>query len=130
MRGIATEVVDYLLFVDEVPLPEPVQGPSAFATRFSTAGPRDTAGRSLHELDLRRRLLKYPCSYLIYSPVFDALPAAAKDPLYQRLWEVLSGTERGERYRMALSREDRRAIVEILRETRPGLPSYFNGTIQ
>jgi len=31
---------------------------------------------------------------------------------------------------MALSREDRRAIVEILRETRPGFPSYFNGTIQ
>ena len=130
MRGIATEVVDYLLFVDEVPLPEPVQGASAFANRFSTTGPRDKAGRSLHELDLRRRLLKYPCSYLIYSPVFDALPPAAKDPLYQRLWEVLSGTERGERYRMALSREDRRAIVEILRDTRPGLPSYFNGTIQ
>jgi hypothetical protein len=130
MRGIATEVVDYLLFVDEAPLPEPVQGSSPFAQRFSTDGPRDKAGRSLRELDLRRRLMKYPCSYLIYSPVFDALPPAAKGPVYQRMWAVLSGAERDERYRQALSRDDRRAIVEILRDTKPGLPSYFNGAIQ
>ena len=130
MRGVASEVVDYLLFVDEVPLSEPVHGSSGFAGRFSSTGPRDSAGRSLHELDLRRRMMKYPCSYLIYSPVFDALPPAASNPLYERLWEVLSGAERGERYRQALSHEDRRAIVEILRDTKPGLPSYFNGTIQ
>jgi len=129
MRGIAAEVVDYLLFVDEAPLPEAVQGSSAFAERFSLQGPRDTAGRSLHELDLRHRLLKYPCSYLIYSPAFDALPTAAKAPLYSRMWEVLSGAERGERYRSALSRADRQAIVEILRDTKPGLPAYFNGAI-
>jgi hypothetical protein len=129
MRGIATEVVDYLLFVDEAPLPEPVQGSSMFAERFSSAGPRDHAGRSLHELDLRHRLLKYRCSYLIYSPAFDALPAAAKEPLYQRMWEVLSGAERGERYRSALPRADRQAIVEILRDTKPGLPAYFTGGI-
>jgi len=129
MRGIATEVVDYLLFVDEAPLPEPVQGSSAFGERFSAVGPRDKAGRSLHELDLRQRLLKYRCSYLIYSPAFDALPAAAKGPLYQRMWDVLSGAERGERYRSALSRADRQAIVEILRDTKPGLPAYFNGAI-
>jgi hypothetical protein len=130
MRGIATEVVDYLLFVDEAPLPGPVQSASPFTERFSSTGPRDKAGRSLHELDLRRRLLKYPCSYLIYSPVFDALPPAAKDPIYERMWAVLSGAERNERYRQALSRDDRRAIVEVLRDTKPGLPSYFNGAIQ
>jgi len=130
LRGVAVEVVDYLLFVDEVPLSEPVQGSSAFAERFSSTGPRDKAGRSLHELDLRRRVMKYPCSYLIYSPAFDALPPAAKEPLYQRMWAVLSGAERGERYQQALSRDDRRAVVEILRDTKPGLPSYFNGTIQ
>jgi hypothetical protein len=130
MRGVAAEVVDYLLFVDEVPLSEPVQGSPAFAERFSSTGPHDTAGRSLHELDLRRRMMKYPCSYLVYSPAFDALPPAAKDPLYARLWEVLSGRERGERYRQALSLADRRAIVEILRDTKPGLPSYFSDAIQ
>jgi hypothetical protein len=130
MRGVASEVVDYLLFIDETRLTEPVRGGSGFTQRFSTTGPRDRQGRSLHELDLNRRLMKYPCSYLIYSPAFDALPPRAKDPIYQRLWEVLSGQEQGDRYRAALSHADRLAIVEILRDTRKDLPPYFQGAIR
>jgi hypothetical protein len=38
---------------------------------------------------------------------------------------VLSGQERGERYRSALSLADRQAIVEILRDTKKDLPAYF-----
>ena len=66
------EIVDYLLFVDESPLPGPISGPTPFAKRFSESGPRDARGRSLRDLDLTNRLLKYPCSYLIYSEPFDA----------------------------------------------------------
>jgi hypothetical protein len=66
---------------------------------------------------------------LIYSPAFDALPPRAKDPIYERLWEVLSGAERDTRYQTALSRADRQAIVEILRDTR-ALPTYFYGAIK
>ena len=69
--------------------------------------------------------MKYPCSYLIYSPAFDALPPRAKDPIYRRMWQVLSGEERDERYRSALSLADRQAIVEILRDTKKDLPPYF-----
>ena len=65
MAGIASELVDYLLFVDEAKLTEAVRGGSGFAERFSKSGPRDRKGRSLYELDLTRRLMKYPCSYLI-----------------------------------------------------------------
>lgn len=125
MSGIAAEFVDYLLFVDEAPLADRIQGSSAFAQRFAAAGPRDAKGRSLHELDLTRRLLKYPCSYEIYSAAFDALPPSAKDPIYRRMWQVLSGEERGDRYRSALSLADRRAIVEILQDTKRDLPAYF-----
>jgi len=125
MSGVASEVVDYLLFVDETTLTDRVRGESGFAERFSSIGPRDRKGRSLHELDLNRRLMKYPCSYLIYSPAFDALPSSAKDPIYKRLWEVLSGQEQDERYRSVLSLADRQAIVEILRDTKTDLPSYF-----
>jgi hypothetical protein len=125
MRGIATEVVDYLLFIDEAPLPDRVRGASGFAEAFSTTGPRDGKGRSLYELDLSRRLMKYPCSYLIYATAFDALPPAAKDPIYQRMWQVLSGQERDPRYRSALSLADRQAIVDILRDTKKDLPPYF-----
>src|SRR5206468_7200388 len=122
---VANEVVDYMLFIDEAGLTDRVRGGSGFAERFSAAGPKDEKGRSLHELDLDRRLMKYPCSYLIYSSAFDRLPPGVKDPIYRRMWEILSGNERQVRYRSALSLADRRAIVEILRETKPELPSYF-----
>ncbi|RPI54018.1 MAG: hypothetical protein EHM55_12050 [Acidobacteria bacterium] len=125
MFGVASEVVDHLLFIDETRLPGQVRGGSGFAERFSAIGPRDRKDRSLYELDLSRRLMKYPCSYLIYSPAFDALPRGAKDPIYRRLWEVLSGQERSERYQSALSLADRRSIVEILRDTKKDLPDYF-----
>jgi hypothetical protein len=124
-REMATEFVDYLLFVDEAPLPDRVlQGTSPFAKRFSARGPRDRQGRSLRELSLDRRLVRYPCSYMIYSTAFDALPSAAREAIYQRLWDVLSGADREDRY-ARLSASDRRAIVDILRDTKPDLPAYF-----
>jgi hypothetical protein len=118
------EFVDYLLFVDESPLPGPISGPTPFAKRFAESGPRDSRGRSLRELDLTGRLLKYPCSYLIYSDSFDALPDAAKSAIYQRLWDVLNGRDKATRYSV-LSSEDRTAIMEILRDTKKDLPSYW-----
>jgi len=125
MKGVASEVVDYMLFIDEAKLTDRIRGASGFTERFSASGPRDRKGRSLYELDLNRRLMKYPCSYLIYSQAFDALPAQARAPIYSRMWEVLSGEEQDPRYRTALSLADRQAIVEILRETKKDLPAYF-----
>jgi hypothetical protein len=125
MDGVASDVVDYLLFIDETKLTDRVRGGSGFAERFSNIGPRDRKGRSLHQLDLNRRLLRYPCSYLIYSPAFDALPPSAKEPIYRRMWQVLSGQERDARYQSALSLADRQSIVEILRDTKKDLPPYF-----
>jgi hypothetical protein len=120
----ARDLVDHLLFVDEAPLVGPVTGGSGFTNRFTQAGRRDTQGRSLRDFDLRRRLFRYPCSYMIYTPAFDAMPSLARDAVYLRMWEVLSSREKQPRYR-ALTLADRRAIVEILRETKPGLPDYF-----
>jgi hypothetical protein len=122
--AVAREVADYMLFVDEAPLPSRVVGTSGFAERFSARGPKDSRDRSLYQLDLTTRLLRYPCSYMIYSDAFDGLPAAARAAIYQRMYAVLSGTEQMPRY-SHLSPSDRRAIVEILRETKPDLPAYF-----
>ena len=126
MRDITAEFVDYLLFVDELKLAGGIKSLSGFVEKFSTAGPRDSRGRSLRELDLSRRLMRYPCSYLIYSAAFDALPALAKESIYARMWQILSGEEQDRRYTAALSPADRRAIVEILRETKKDLPAYFS----
>jgi hypothetical protein len=121
------ELVDYLLFVDEEPLPGPLTGTSNFTQAFSRRGPADSNGRSLRDLDLTRRLMRYPCSYLIYSPSFDALPENAKRGIYARLWRVLSGAATEARYAQ-LSAADRRAVVEILRETKTDLPAYFHAS--
>ena len=124
VREAATDVVDYLLFIDEPPLTAPVRGSSAFAEAFAAVGPRDAQGRSLRQFDLTRRMMRYPCSYLIYSAQFDALPTLARDAIYARLWHVLSGEEKGARYRR-LTAADRQAILDILRATKDDLPDYF-----
>jgi hypothetical protein len=124
LDAAVAQLVDYLLFVDEAPLPGPVAGTTAFAANFALDGPRDGQGRSLRELQLEQRLLKYPCSYLIYSKPFEALPAEVKAAIYDRMWTVLSGEETGERYAV-LSEADRTAVVEILRDTKPDLPEYW-----
>jgi hypothetical protein len=124
LKSTVEDLVDYLLFIDESPLPGPITGPTSFTKRFREPGPRDAKGRSLRELDLTRRLLTYPCSYLIYSAPFDSLPAAAKDAVYQRLWDVLNGRVSDARY-SSLSAADRTAIIEILRDTKKDLPDYW-----
>jgi hypothetical protein len=124
---VAKELVDYMLFVDEAPFPNAIKGTSGFTEKFSVEGPRDSQGRSLRQLDLEHRLLKYPCSYMIYSEAFDALPPEAKDLVYRRMWQVLSGQIRDSKY-ARLNLADRQAIVGILRETKADLPSYFQPT--
>jgi hypothetical protein len=119
VRAAAIEVVDYLLFLDEAPLTG-VSGTSGFAKVFSGRGPRDSRGRSLRDLDLQRRLMRYPCSYMIYSEVFDALPAPAKSAIYRRLRQVLEGRESSPKYKQ-LAAADRQAVLEILRETKKDL---------
>ena len=124
LREAANSVVDAMLFVNEAPLPNAIQGTSGFAQMFSSEGPRDAQGRSLRQFDLKTRLMRYPCSYMIYSPAFDALPKDLKDAIYDRMWIILSGRERGAKY-ARLSPADRQAIVEILRATKKDLPDYF-----
>jgi hypothetical protein len=124
VRDAARDLVDYMLFVDEAPLAGRIEGSSGFTQMFSAQGPHDARGRSLRQLDLERRLMRYPCSYMIYSPAFDALPASARDAVYRRLWDVLSGEDEQAIYKR-LTLADRRAIVEILRETKKDLPEYF-----
>jgi hypothetical protein len=126
VRDTAHELVDYMLFVDEFPLPSPVRGAPAFTKEFPSKGPRDSKGRSLRDLDLSQRLFRYPCSYMIYTEAFDALPAPAKTLVYERMWAVLSGAVKDADY-AKLSAADRRAIVEILRETKKDLPANWQG---
>jgi hypothetical protein len=118
------KLLKQMLFVEEAPLQGPIVGTSGFATEFAKQGPRDSKGRSLRDFDLKTRMFKYPCSYLIYSESFDSLPPVVTEHMYRRLWEVLSGKETGEEF-AHLTSNDRNAILEILLETKSGLPDYW-----
>jgi hypothetical protein len=117
----AEQLLHYLLFTEEAPLEGQIKGSSGYTEEFSARGPRDPEGRSLRDFDLRTRIFKYPCSYLIYNEAFDFLPAQAKDYLYHRLFEVLTGRDQSPEF-ARLSGDTRRAILEILLATKPGLP--------
>lgn len=121
LRDAVNELVDALLFVDEEPLTATIKGTAGFAETFAAQGPADSHGRSLRQLDLERRLLRYPCSYMVYSAAFGALPIDVRGAIFGRVWEVLSGRDTSPKY-ARLSEADRRAVTEILRETLPDLP--------
>lgn len=119
----------YMLFTNEARLEAPVQGTSSFTKEFAAAGPKDNTGRSLRDLDLNRRMFRYPCSFLIYSEAFDALPKPARDHFYRRLWDVLTGRDEDDTF-ATLTRSDRKAILGILRQTKGDLPSYWQASEQ
>ncbi len=120
IASVGDKLVRYLLFDGEFPLEAPVQGVSKFTEEFSKRGPRDRQGRSLYQLDLKHRLLRYPCSWLIYSESFDRMPKAVYSHVANRMWEVLSHKGSGEPF-VLLEAKDRQAIFEILRQTKPKL---------
>ena len=53
-----------------------------------------------------------------------AQPDEAKARVYLRLWEVLTGADKSEEF-AHLTKADRQAVLEILRDTKPDLPDYW-----
>ncbi len=118
IRSVCEPLVEALLFVREAPLPSPVTGSSDYTRSFAAKGVRDRHGRSLRQFDLRTRLFRYPCSFLIHSEAFAALPAEARAYVIGRLRAILSEAQPAAPYDH-LGVEDRRALREILEETVP-----------
>ena len=103
---------------------EPIAGSGRYLSDFVIQGPRDHQGRSLRDLDLKKRMFRYPCSFLIYSTEFDGLPPVVRDRFYRRLWEVVTGADQTPAY-VRLTASDRQSIYEILLDTKPDLPGYW-----
>ena len=124
MKRVGEKLFEHLLFVDEAVLRSPIEGTCGFAEEFSAVGPHDQNGRSLRQLDLQTRLLKYPCSYLVYSDSFDGLPDQVKHYVYRRLWQVLKNKDPSKQF-FHLSAGDREGIFEILGDTKPDLARFW-----
>jgi hypothetical protein len=118
IEDLAEPIVQVMLFSGEIALTDPVKGSSGFSAEFQKRGPRDSRGRSLRDLDLNTRLLRYPLSYMIYTASFDSMPVPLKEYVYRRLRQILAGQDSSPAY-SHLSGSDREQIAEILRETKP-----------
>ena len=121
VRRLATELADYLLFAGEAPAPVELTPRPGFAARLERTTPKDRQGRSFGQLLLTSRMFRYPCSYMVYSEAFDGLPPAVKTAVYTRMIGTLSEID-ATAPRLLVSAEDRRAILEILRDTKSDFP--------
>jgi hypothetical protein len=124
-RSKAEELlVRHLLFVDEAPLAEPIQGSTGFAEWFQKQGPKDPLGRSLREWNLKTRLFKHPVSYIIDTPLFDGLPGDVKGRIYGALWDILTAKSPPAPFDK-ISEGERGTVVEMLRHFKDDLPSEW-----
>lgn len=110
----------YLLFTEEAPLPSPLQAASEFVDAFQKDAKRDSKGRSLRDFDLKNRLFKYPCSFLLDTEAFRKLPDMVRQKILDRLHTVLLGEDPHADF-AGIPAADRLAVLEILRETCPDL---------
>ena len=125
---LETELADllsYLLFAQEAPLPASgIPGNPAFREGFAR-NRKVVDGHSLKDLDLRTRLLRFRCSYLVHTPFFEGLDADLRRRILRDLDHALSPEKRNAASRH-LSDSEAAVIRTILRATVPGFP---NGTV-
>ncbi len=108
-------ITRYLLFADEASLPPGGVTPDlTFAAAFLGNRRTDDAGLSLKDLDLRTRMFRYRCSYMVYSTVFTGIPEALKTRVLERMKRAL-GTD-GYPH---LPADEKKAIRSILAATLP-----------
>ncbi len=118
-------VARYLLFADEAPLPPGgVEGDPAFIADFLETRRAAPDGASLKDFDLRTHLFCNRCSYMIYSPIFAALPPAMKQRIYAQLAAALSTAAPSADYAW-LPAAEKHAIRHILKATLPDLPAQW-----
>ncbi|NQZ59479.1 MAG: hypothetical protein HRT88_18670, partial [Lentisphaeraceae bacterium] len=110
------EILDYMLFVDEVSLRNVgVDGGSGFKEDFRKGKVQASNGDSLYDLDFGGRIASFPCSWLIYSDSFKGLPEPLKEVLLLRLMQILTSEDLADEYVHLI--KTRKRIDVILRET-------------
>ena len=125
LDGQAERITRYVLFADEAPLPPGgVEGDAAYKADFLRTRRATAEGISLKDLDLRTRLFKHRCSYMIYSPVFSGLTSAMKQRVYQRLGKALS-LETPDKDYAYLPAPEKQSIRGILKATLADLPGEW-----
>ncbi len=115
-------VARYLLFADEAPLLPGMKVDAAFKADFLKTRRAIAGGASLKDFDLQTRLFRNRCSYMIYNPVFTALPAELKQRIFAQLRVALDTTKPSVEYAY-LPAAEKQTIRTILKSTLTDLPA-------
>ena len=116
LQEAALNLVRYMLFQGEALLPSGgLTADAAFVRDFLGRRVAAPSGSSLRDLELKERLFRHRCSYMIYTPGFKALQPVMKETVLRSLQEALS--ERAPEEFGYLPASEKRAILHILRET-------------
>src|SRR5688500_17763528 len=117
----AGELARYILFADEAALPKSgIKGDRKFEEDFLRDRKVSRNGASLQDFDLKRRMFKYPVSYMVYTPLFAGLPEVVKSGVIRELQKGLregDGKNGNDGTYAHISKEEKRVIQEILVET-------------
>ena len=124
VRHRAEEIVEHLLFTDEFALESPICGDPAFVQAFAANRRASKQDLSLKDFDLRTRLFRFRCSYMLYSRAFKQMPQVLKAEVYRQLHEALAN-EHPPSAAAHLARQEREDIAAILRDTVDDLPAYW-----
>lgn len=124
IRSQVDAFLRYLLFSEEFLLTDRIAGDPEFVRDFEAQAIRDSKGRSLRDIDGTRRLFKYPCSFVIYAPSFDAIAEPIRGIILRKLHDILTGKNEDPQF-SRMSAEDRKAVLDILVETKKTLPAYW-----
>lgn len=118
------DLVRYLLFADEVPLPEGgVTGDAGFKSAFSR-NRREIEGRSLKDFDLKTRLFRHRCSYLVHTALFEGLDPEVRSRVVRGMVSALKpGSDNAEF--AYLGEEEKAKARAILHRTVPGFEKAF-----
>ena len=115
------ELLRYFTFADEAPFGgQQVQGDEAYRKDFQANRRESGSGRSLKDLDMKDRLLKFRVSWMIYSRAFDGMPPAARQDFYHQLYHILTAPTPPEGFEH-LQADEKQTLYEILSDTKPEL---------
>ena len=125
IRRNCESLVKYLFFSEEAKLTDQISFNAEFTKAFYQNSPKDSNGRFLKKIKGKDRLFEYPVSFMIYSNTFSALPAKAREIIFGRMKEILTGKDKSADFKH-LSSDMKKDLLKILLETHSEFKLYFN----
>ena len=120
----AEEMARYITFAEEAKFPaKGITGAPAYAEDFLRDRKVTKAGISLKDLDMKTRMFKHRCSYMLYTDTWKEAPKELKDRVYYHM--ALYLRDQPDAQHAHIPAAERMAIRTILKETINDLPSWW-----